>query len=95
MGPEKEFLRLSLFGRILVPKLLRINSNKDHKYRVGLYDYDLPLLFIEYYQDVSVAFMVTHKLLYVFVALMVPGPIGIIIRVSVTAVSAAALQRLP
>ena len=25
LGPEKAFLRLSLFGRILVPKLLRIN----------------------------------------------------------------------
>ena len=44
---RKGILRLSLFGRILVPKLLRINSNKDRKCRVGLYDYDLPLLFIE------------------------------------------------
>ena len=46
-GTRKGILRLSLFGRILVPKLLRINSNKDSKCRVGLYDYDSPLLFIE------------------------------------------------
>ena len=47
LGTRKGIFKTFTFGRILVPKLLRINSNKDRKCRMGLYDYDLPLLFIE------------------------------------------------
>ena len=42
-GIFKTFTFWAHFGT----ELLRINYNKDRKCRVGLYDYDLPLLFIE------------------------------------------------